>query len=394
MKNTLRLSISLIALGLSTTSLAIASEQADSITSAIIGGKTSLALRYRYEYVDADNGTREANASTLRTRLTYNSLAYQHLSGHLQMDNLSKVYSGAYNDGSGGEEAVVKDPIYTEINEAYIDYAAPENTLLRYGRQRVNLDNQRFIGGVGWRQNEQTYDAFAIVNSSLPDTTILLANVYNVNTITGGNINGNNHQLYNISNTSIKGLKLTGYFYALKDISDTYGLRTTGKHALNQDITLLYTAEFAKQQTNNAAKNDTHYTNLEAGLAVSGVTTKLSYELQSSDKGVASFKTPLGTNHGFNGWADMFLSTPASGLEDKFITISSKLLGPKISIAYHQFDSDIGSINFGSEFDLAVNKKFTENYSGLFKVANFSEGDVSGGKKDTAKVWLQLVAKF
>lgn len=396
-KTNLSLSISLLALGLSASFSAMSTEtgaEAQSIADAITNAQTNLSLRYRYEYVDADDGSREANASTLKTRLTFKTQSYKNASVTLEMDNNSIVVEDSYNDGTGGPEAVVKDPTYTEINQAYIDYSAPENTLIRYGRQRILLDNQRFVGGVGWRQNEQTYDALAIVNSSLPDTTLLFANINNVNTITGANVNGKSHQLYNINNKSIEGLSLSAYYYDLKDISDTYGLRADGKFKVDDDMTVIYTAEFAEQSTDNTADNETSYINLEGGLSLADITAKLGYELLGSDNGAAGFSTPLGTNHKFNGWADKFLSTPANGLEDKYLSLSSKVLGPAITLTYHQFDSDKGSTDFGSEIDLAVSQKFTKNYSGTFKLADFSQGDNAGGKVDTTKIWLQLVAKF
>lgn len=396
-KTNLSLSISILALGLSSSFSTMSSEtesEAHSIADALTNAQTNLTLRYRYEYVDADDGSREAKASTLKTRLSFKTQRYHNATATLEMDNNSVVFEDSYNDGTGGEEAVIKDPTYTEVNQAYLDYSAPENTLIRYGRQKVLLDNQRFVGGVGWRQNEQTYDALAVVNSSLPDTTFLFANVYNVNTITGGNIDGDDHQLYNIHNKSIEGLSLSAYFYDLKGISDTYGLRATGQYAMNDDLTLLYTAEFAEQTTDTLQEYDASYINLEGGVSITDITAKLGYELLGSDDGNAGFSTPLGTNHKFNGWADKFLQTPSNGLEDKYLSLSSKVLGPKVSLTYHQFDSDEGSVDFGNEIDIAVTQKFTKNYSGTLKLAEFSQGDAAGGKSDTTKVWLQLVAKF
>jgi hypothetical protein len=395
-KTNLSLSISLLALGLSSPFSAVAAEtgaEAQSFAEAISNAQTNLSLRYRYEYVD-DDVNKEANASTLKTRLTFKTQSYYKTTATLEFDNNSVILEDSYNDGTGGPEAKVVDPTYTEINQAYLDYSAPENTLIRYGRQRVLLDNQRFVGGVGWRQNEQTYDALAIVNSSLPDTTLLFANVYNVNTITGGNVDGNDHQLYNINNKSIDGLSLSAYYYDLKDFSNTFGLRADGKLKIDDDMTVLYTAEFAEQTTEDANEYDTSYINLEGGLSFANITAKLGYELLGSDDGAAGFSTPLGTNHKFNGWADKFLSTPTQGLEDKYLSLSSKVLGPKISLTYHQFDADEGSIDFGSEIDIAVTQSFTKNYSGTLKLADFSQGDTAAGKSDTTKVWLQLVAKF
>lgn len=395
MKNTLSLTISMLALGLTSALPLQASESANSLTEALTGGNADVALRYRAEYVDQDNGSREAKASTLKSRITYKTLPIEGFSATFEMDNNSVVFDDNYNDGSGSDtdpEAVVPDASYTEINQAYINYAAGETTI-RYGRQRILLDNQRFVGGVGWRQNEQTYDAFAVINTSLPETTITLANIYNVNQFNGGNIDGNDHQVYHLLNESIKGLKASTYYYDLKDISDTAGIRLTGSTNLDDNLSVLYTAEYAEQTTDSATEYDTDYMNLEAGLTLAGITAKLGYELQSSDNGMMSFRTPLGTNHAFGGWADQFIPTPAIGLKDQSFTLASAELGPKIALTYHQFDSDYGSTDFGNEIDLVISKKFTENYSGLLKAAHFDARSDSG-KVDTTKVWLQLDAKF
>ena len=393
MKNALSLSISMIALGLSAAAPTFAAEEADSITAALAGGDASLALRYRFEYVD-DFTNREALASTLKTRLTYKTLPYKSVSATLEMDNNSVIGEDNYSDSGADpdEEAIVLDAAYTEINQAYIDIAAPADTLVRYGRQRVNLDGQRMLGGVGWRQNEQTYDAFTVVNSALPDTTLIFSNVYNVNTFTGGDIDGNDHQIYYVNNKSIDGLSLSAYFLDLKDIHDTYGLRANGKFAASDDLSILYTAEYAKQKTDDANKFETDYLNLEAGVNMSGITAKLGYETLGSDDGNTMFKTPLATKHKFNGWADIFAGEKGNnGLVDTSLTLSTKNFGPKIAVIYHQFDADEGNADLGSEIDVLVAKKFSDNYTGLIKVADYSKGD-SGN--DVTKIWVQLAAKF
>jgi hypothetical protein len=68
------------------------------------------------------------------------------------------------------------------------------------GRQGIVLDNQRFIGMVAWRQNEQTYDAGALKLGSLPRTQLFYSYVGRVNRVTGpdngtfpGNFDSNSH---------------------------------------------------------------------------------------------------------------------------------------------------------------------------------------------------------
>ena len=67
-----------------------------------------------------------------------------------------------YNDtnASNGVEpySVVADPENIELNRAQFQYKTKALTVTG-GRQRINIDDQRFVGSVGWRQNEQTFDA-------------------------------------------------------------------------------------------------------------------------------------------------------------------------------------------------------------------------------------------
>ena len=185
---------------------------------------------------------------------------------------------------------------------------------------------------------------------------------------------------------------MSAYFLDLKDISDTYGLRATGKVAASDDLSVLYTAEFAQQTTDDAAENETDYLNLEAGISFEGITAKLGYESLGSDDGNAMFKTPLATKHKLNGWADVFAGEKGTdGLVDTSLNLSTKKFGPKIAVIYHQFDADNGNADLGSEIDVVVAKKFTDNYTGVIKLADYSKGDAGN---DVTKIWLQLAAKF
>ena len=58
-------------------------------------------------------------------------------------------------------------------------------TTATFGRQRIILDDHRFVGNVGWRQNEQTFDSLRVVNKSLANTTFDLAYVTQVNRVFG-----------------------------------------------------------------------------------------------------------------------------------------------------------------------------------------------------------------
>jgi len=60
------------------------------------------------------------------------------------------------------------------LSEASLDYKL-DKTALHAGRSHVNLDNQRFIGTVGWRQNERSYDTIYAANNSIKNLSVLVA---------------------------------------------------------------------------------------------------------------------------------------------------------------------------------------------------------------------------
>ena len=134
------------------------------IASAITSGDASIDLRYRYEFVDQDSFTEDANASTLRLRLNYKTGMWRGWSGFVEFDQVMEVLVDDFNSGAGtsgpnrSQYPVVADPNGSDLNQLYLQYAPNEDWQTRVGRQRILLDDQRFVGGVGWRQNEQTYD--------------------------------------------------------------------------------------------------------------------------------------------------------------------------------------------------------------------------------------------
>ena len=396
MKKRTSLKLSVLALAISASSSAIADESASSFTEAMTGGDVSLSFRYRYTYVDQDDISDKANASTNRTRLNYKTLGFKGFTGFIEFDDNSQVIKSDANTGKSGNNntkyPVVADDTYTEVNQAYIDFAAPMDTLARGGIQRINIDNQRFVGGAAWRQNEQTFEAFTLVNTAIQDTTVTLSYITNINTVFGTNINNKEHQVVNIHNKSLSFGSISAYAYILKNFSDTYGARFAGKTDL-EELSLVYAAEFAYQDSDvpDNSDKDANYYLAEFGGVMSGIEAKIGYEVQESDNGDYSFSTPIGTNHKFNGWADKFLTTPDDGLEDLYLSLSTKILGPEIGLIYHNFESNEGSTNYGDEVDFIISQDFAENYNVLLKAAAYNSDDFSD---DTKKVWFQLSAKF
>ncbi|MCX7552441.1 alginate export family protein [Marinicella sp. S1101] len=396
----------LAALGLGMMSLPVWS--AESLSEAFNSGDANLSFRYRLEHVDQDGFDRNANASTLLTRLDYKTATYKGFNFFIEADNVMEVFGDNYNAAAGntpnnGQYPVVADPTGTEINQAWFNYAFNANNDLKIGRQRIILDNQRFVGGVGWRQNEQTYDAVSF-NSKIAGSKLFLSYIENVNRIFGEDVAAGDHDnqsfLANWSNTWQDRHQLTTYYYNLDNqdaaafSTATFGaaFKTHWPLAAHK---MTFGAEFASQSDahNNPVNYDANYLRLDLGLALEKVTFFTGYEVLEGDtnQAGAAFRTPLATLHAFNGWADQFLATPNQGLEDVFIGAKGNIEGFNWQVIYHQFDAESGSGDFGNELDFSVAKKLNKNFSMLFKAAQYDAQDI---KTDSNKYWLMLSAKY
>jgi len=412
-------SLTLIASGLSsfafTPTIAYAE---DALIDALTGGKVSFSARARYENVEDEGNDKQADAYTLRTTLGYKTGAFHGFSGFIEFEDVTHLGSDRFNAaGTNGEPTypIVADPEGTEVNQAYLAYSNFDTTF-KFGRQIITYRDapfHRYIGTVGWRQNWQTFDALSIVNTSLPNTTFSYAYVDKVQSIFGsdGNVasmgveDGDIEMDSHFFNAQYSGLaigNLEGYAYLLdyEDMPDnsaysraTYGARLSGAQALNEAFKIVYSAEYATQDDYAEGEMEQQdYSLLELGGKYKGWLLKLSHEVQEGD-GVTSFRTPLGTNHAYQGWADKFLLTPAQGLEDTYVTLVGDVLGAKLVAVYHDFETDEDSLDAGDEFDIMLAKTFNQHYTLGVKYADYNADNEFGGV-DTEKFWLWGEVKF
>lgn len=384
------------------------------LADALTHGHAYIDLRARYELVDQDGFSDNANASTLRTKLGYKTASYKGLSGTIEFEHSAELFGGDYNNainGKGTYPAII-DANHTEVNQAYLSYNAIKGTTIIAGRQALNLGNQRFVGTVGWRQNDQTFDAVALINNSIEDLTAIYGYVWNVNRIFGndhpmGDLKANT-QVINVTYKGIDDLIIESYGYlidlnniAVKGLnSKTFGIRVSGSSEFGNNTKLLYAGEYANQ-TNykaNPSSFSVDYYMLEAGVNFQGFIFKAGLETLGSENGLSSFKTPLATLHKFNGWADKFLNTPDDGLRDFYghvsytvTNVGPALNGTNITFMYHKFKSDFDSLNYGSEIDVSVSRKLFDQYTVLLKFAKYNADTYA---TDTTKFWAQLATKF
>ncbi len=386
------------------------------LAGAIISGKATVGFRYRYEYVDQDPIPDNANASTVRLRLNYKTGSYMNWSAFGEFDYVSELLLNDFNSLSGSSPErnakypVVADAKGPDLNQLYLDYDPSENTKVRIGRQRILLDNQRFVGGVGWRQNEQTYDGLGLMFKGIPNAEVHYTYVTTVRRIFGNDVPsgrwGTNTHLLNGKIKLTDGWAVSPYYYLVDNDTDsgglglrtstsTFGARLTGGLDTGEGK-LSFVAELATQSDagSNPVSYDAEYFNIGATWAMkNGLSFGLAWESLGGDQNVAaaSFVTPLATLHAFQGWADKFLGTPNEGIEDLYLTVKGKAGKWNLTGVYHDFSAESGSADWGTEFDVSAGRKLSDRYGVLFKAA-FYDADLHA--TDTTKFWIMLTGNY
>jgi len=367
------------------------------ISKALSDSKVNVSLRARYEAVDQDGLPDDANALTLKSRLTLKTGAFKGLSLGLEVDDVTQIVDD-YNSTANGKSnyPVVADPEGTDINQAYLQFKNQKLTVTA-GRQRILHNNQRFVGGVGWRQNEQTYDGYRIQFKATGKFSVDYSYVHNVNRIFGpdgdkADLSGDLH-LANADFNVNKNHKISAFAYLLdfdtaaSASTDTYGVLYKGKFGL---INVNLSAASQSDTGDNLNDFTANYYNAEIGTKIGKITLLGGLEVLGSDDGNVAFGTPLATLHKFQGFADKFLGTPNNGVEDIYVTAKTKLNGIKLAATYHNLSSDEGSIDYGTEVDLVAAYK-VNSYNFLVKFASY-DADERG--TNTNKLWLQVATKF
>jgi hypothetical protein len=380
---------------------------ADSLASAFASGTFSFNARLRWEYADQAN-LRESNAATLRTLFGFTTAPLQGVQGMIQGENVAVLtnpddYNASGTNAGGAGRTVIADPPATDLNQAWLSYTFADTTL-KAGRQRIVLDNARFVGDVGWRQNMQTYDAASLTSTPVPHVSAFYAYVSRVSRVFGNkapqpDFTSDSH-LINVAYSGLPYGTLTAYAYLLDfrnsapNSSHTFGASFTGSTPLTRAVKLTYRAEAATQEdaANNPQSYRASYYVAELGAVRAPFDVAAGYEVLGSDGGRKGFATPLATLHAFNGWADVFLTTPAAGLRDSYASVGVALPhGFPVKVSYHEYRSDFGSHDYGNEWDALVTHKVGKNWTVLAKYAHYD------GKPpffDLDRVWLQTEFAF
>jgi hypothetical protein len=379
--------------------------------------KPLVDTRLRYEQVDQAGLARDAEALTARARVGVEAT-------HGPFSLLGEAESTfafiqQYNSGTNLRTrfSVVADPQNVELNRLQLQYRPTASISFTGGRQRVNMDDQRFVGAAGWRQNEQTFDAVRLEAKKLGPISLDVAYAWSVRTIYGieaGELPANaaNKQaiggdnVFASADSALGPVSVRTFAYLVDQdepgrrqfSSQTYGLRIGAALPLGGKTKLDLAASWARQSDwkSNPLVYHADYWLAEARMPVAGFALTAGYEVLGAGTG-GSVQTPLATLHKFNGWADKFLVTPANGLRDLYVGAArpfpalKALPGLNAALVWHRFNSDRQSRAYGREWDAQLGFRLGRTAL-LVKYADYRRAGAAdfAGDADTKKLWLQL----
>ncbi len=375
--------------------------------------KPVIDIRARYEFRDVQGAADPSNAFTTRERLGLKSQQWNGFS-FLVEGEFSQAIVDDYNGGALGADpfdptlSLIPDPETNELNQGYVQYTGFDSVITA-GRQRIIYDNAAFVGNIGWRQNEQTYDSVSFKNTSIEGLTFQYAYLGQVNRIFGsdatlpniGYVKANSN-LFNASYTGIEGMTLGAYVYQMNfQENPVWDNNTFGFSAKGTLAGVSLYGEVAYQDKASSVDEEAYYYHGTATKALGGQSFTVGLESLG-----AGFKTPLATAHAFNGYADSFVPGRVSGLHnglvDTYLTHTTPLFyGIKWTNAIHMFGDSKISDGIGWEYDSVLVKKFDDNFTALFKFAQYIAGDVpfTGGsaglpQTDITQVSIELGYTF
>lgn len=395
------------------------------ISDQIAAGKFLFEARARYEEVDQSNLALRANAATLRTRLGWETGDWHNLRALVEFEDVRLLGAERFNVAVPGGSSVngkttypiINDPAVTELNRATITWTPSASFQFTLGRQRILIDDQRFVGNVGWRQDEQTFDA-ARIDVALGRFKATYAYVIQANRIFGEALDWrSDSHLFNATYSFSEAARLQGFVYALDfennsaNSSITYGARLTGKTWVGL-FQLAYGATYANQSEygNQPAVFDLNYIEADIAGTFDIWTVKLTYESLEGN-GSRGFSTPLATVHAFNGWSDAWAAnagnkTHVDGINDLNLMLVVRprfkftyLFNTEWTVRYHDFDAERTGADLAAEWDLQVTAAITTKLSAALKYASFDREETvplgtTLGPPDRRKFWFTLEYKL
>lgn len=368
--------------------------------------------RLRIETANEDNFSENAVGLTQLIRPALEWRPAPRLSALIEGEAIFALVDD-FDDGSGDQpdRPLILDPNGLELNRLQLQYLIEPQTFLTVGRQKIRVDDQRFLGPASFRQNDQTLDAIHLSSRTLGGATFQAGYFNRVNRILGadnpiGRFRGDSY--YFNANLETPLGRVGAFHYSL-DLgtesqtaqnnvfsSRTSGFRLDGRYH-RDEYGIDWEASFARQTdfADNPFDYEADYWLLGLQSFFGPARLGVRYESLGSG-GQQSFQTPLGSIHGFQGEADIFLITPQTGIEDLEIRGSWNFgrVGPfrniSSSLSYHRFEEEAGNDVLGDEIDF----KLTAVLGSLRYEFTSASYDADTFASDTQRFFVSITHRF
>jgi len=376
-------------------------------SSISIPGTHEFGARTRYQTAN-DDWWQDGTAFTTRIKLTSQFKLDQNEKWRLLLQpNYVFIHDDNYNSISNFNfKSVIPDTKGGSLTQGFLAFNTNNNWQFKLGRQSISYDNERMIGALEYWQTPQSFDAISAQYNDSMNWDIQYAYVDKVNRIFGKNaktqlqnndprnsiliqrpkselgVHNLNAHFLNLGYKTENDLSLVAYNYLIdnqdQDLfsSNTIGIKISDEFK-PKSIKYRFHTEFAWQEDayNNNDNYQAWYNLIEASIQYKSHILKLSQETLSEDNGVG-FKTSLGTNHKFQGWADIFTSYGGqNGLRDTFITYRGRHKKLRWRAVYHNFNTYGNSQSLGYEIDVEIAYRLTRQWEAKIVYADYNAQD-------------------
>ena len=373
-------------------------------------GSVWLELRPRWNHIEESNLPEAAEGGTVRVLAGWRSGPWNGLRVAIEGIHANHWGEKRFNDDPAdipiSPYPLLPDPRHTGVNRAYVEVIGIDGLVARLGRQRVALDNQRWLSDNDFRQIPQLFDGASLEYSGLPATR-LTAGYYGQVRSTSGETDDLRLAVLNAAWNPMPDHALGAFAYfhdqpntapftGLADESyRVYGVRAEGVAARWGAVELPYVVEAARQRpyAGGDARIDARYWRVGAGLATAQWTLRGDYEVRGSNDGAYGLQIPLTDFYAFNGWTLKWFSAPREGLRDGWLTARWAIGPVTLYGEAHRFDSDFGDLDFGRELDAGITWSILPNALLRLQHARYDSGS-GRDYPEIRKTWLTFTFTY
>lgn len=364
---------------------------------------TDVSVRARLADASVAGETGRAASLLLRARLA--SRWTRQWSTLVEVDHVSSTWRDDHSDGRRlNGKPLIPDVPGTELNQLAVRYRGAENEVT-LGRQRLEWDEQRFLGSDSFWQQDQTFDALALERRLLMSSRWQYLYIGRANRIFGRGRDLPEHDYPSYPETdeppgyypddySLAGehrhdshltrlelnewdyTQLVLYGLALDNrdqpsmSNDTLGARYRFSYQAHPLRYRLLLEVAGQERPELPGRPQPHYYLAELAVGYQSWEWLGRHEVLGSDQGYG-FTTPIGSTYLFQGFAGVFAITPDDGLKDSSLRLNWRAHPWEVSVRHHWFSAQTDGRDYGREWNIEVQLKPARPHEIALRYADF-----------------------